>query len=531
MAEIASTERSLRRSWPAWLVIAAYAAIAALTFDNYGITSDEALQARYGELVVDYVASGFRDTRFEDFLNLPYYGPLVEVWPALFHRVAGGDLFEIRHAFVAVAAIIGLIGVVAIGELLRRPRLTTAFAAIALLTMPSFYGHTFFNSKDIPFATAFTWAIYGLIRLPESARATIRYGVLTACALLVRVGAVVLFPLGIVAIALQAVTDRSFRHLTPSLAGRFALGAVIAWAVTIAFWPWAHLDPLHNPIEALNVTLRFAQRVPVLFSGEVFDSTALPRHYLVSMLAVTTPLPILMFLTIGAGVLTLRTVRRTIAFAELTVLLWLLVPLVAQFVLHSPTYDGTRHFLFVYPAIALVAATGMVAVIEVLRDSRLAIAGVVVTMLAVVPQMIALHPYEYVFFNAIAGGTAGAAGRYDTDYWGASLRESARWIAAHPCRDHKTRVVAGSLMWQAAAFNDLFPADRFTVHLLDNRRQTPPPAEFDYYMSYPRYGWETRYADKPLVFTVARSGAILGVVRGGCDQRLRSSEASTVAID
>ena len=500
------------------MVIAAYAAIAAVTFDDYGITSDEELQARYGELVVDYVASGFRDTRFESFLNLAYYGPLFEVWPALVHRLFGGDRFEVRHAFVAIAAIIGLIGVVSIGALLRRPRLTAAFAVIALLTMPSYYGHTFFNSKDIPFASAFTWAVYGLIRLPESARATFRYAILTACALLVRIGAVVLFPLGAAAVALQALADRSFRTLAPNLAGRLALGAVIAWGLMIVFWPWAHLDPLNNPAEALSVTIRFAQRVPVLFDGQVFESTALPRHYLPGMLAITTPLPVLFFAVLGAGVSMLRVARRNIAFPELAVLLWMLVPLAAQFVLRSPTYDGTRHFLFVYPAIALVAATGIVAVIEALRESRLAIAGVLATLLAVVPQMAALHPYEYVFFNAIAGGTSGAAGRYDTDYWGASLRESARWIAAHPCRDRKTRVVAGSLMWQAAAFNDLLPPERFEVHLLDNRRQTPPPAEFDYYVSYPRYGWETRYREKPVLFTVERSGAVLGLVRGGCGE-------------
>jgi hypothetical protein len=31
--------------------------------------------------------------------------------------------------------------------------------------------------------------------------------------------------------------------------------------------------------------------------------------------------------------------------------------------------------------------------------------------------MIALHPYQYLYFNRLVGGLEGASGRYDTDYW------------------------------------------------------------------------------------------------------------------
>ena len=40
--------------------------------------------------------------------------------------------------------------------------------------------------------------------------------------------------------------------------------------------------------------------------------------------------------------------------------------------------------------------------------------------------MVELHPYEYIYYNAFAGGVAGAAGRYDLDYWGLSLAEATR---------------------------------------------------------------------------------------------------------
>ena len=39
--------------------------------------------------------------------------------------------------------------------------------------------------------------------------------------------------------------------------------------------------------------------------------------------------------------------------------------------------------------------------------------------------MVYLHPYEYVYFNQLIGGTLGAEERFETDYWATSYREAA----------------------------------------------------------------------------------------------------------
>ena len=39
--------------------------------------------------------------------------------------------------------------------------------------------------------------------------------------------------------------------------------------------------------------------------------------------------------------------------------------------------------------------------------------------------MVYLHPYEYVYFNQLIGGTRGAEERFETDYWATSYREAA----------------------------------------------------------------------------------------------------------
>ncbi|MBN2489800.1 MAG: hypothetical protein JXQ29_03000 [Planctomycetes bacterium] len=42
-----------------------------------------------------------------------------------------------------------------------------------------------------------------------------------------------------------------------------------------------------------------------------------------------------------------------------------------------------------------------------------------------------LHPLQYVYFNRLVGGLAGAAGRYDSDYWCASFREAVGRLCEH----------------------------------------------------------------------------------------------------
>ena len=42
-----------------------------------------------------------------------------------------------------------------------------------------------------------------------------------------------------------------------------------------------------------------------------------------------------------------------------------------------------------------------------------------------------LHPYENLFYNPLVGGLAGAAGRYETDYWVNMLPDGIRGLEAY----------------------------------------------------------------------------------------------------
>src|SRR5690348_15787268 len=60
-------------------LLAALVALALWTFRDYAISNDEAVQHHYGELILNYYASGFKDQGVFHFENLYLYGGLFDI--------------------------------------------------------------------------------------------------------------------------------------------------------------------------------------------------------------------------------------------------------------------------------------------------------------------------------------------------------------------------------------------------------------------------------------------------------------------
>src|SRR5262249_59944890 len=99
-----------------------------------------------------------------------------------------------------------------------------------------------------------------------------------------------------------------------------------------------------------------------------------------------------------------------------------------------------RHSLFVIPMLALLAGWAFVRLLRLLPRTRIAIAMLSAAYVAaVVIDLARLHPLEYVAMNAFAGGTSGACGRFELDYWGAAATEALRRLE-HRLDGNKTVV-------------------------------------------------------------------------------------------
>jgi hypothetical protein len=123
---------------------------------------------------------------------------------------------------------------------------------------------------------------------------------------------------------------------------------------------------------------------------------------------------------------------------DLIFLLWFFVPLLAIIVRHSVLYDGWRHVFFVYPAFLLIAMTGLNGVFQRIQSYFAGRgsswlkwglgAAILVALSSPIYFMVRYHPYQNLYFNALAGGMEKAKRNFELDYWGLSYLEGLKYI-------------------------------------------------------------------------------------------------------
>jgi len=435
----------------AYALFLALAIVILLTFRDYGIGWDEPEAQEYGQFILDYYRTDGARPRALTYNNMYYYGGLFEATAVWLGELLPFDPFETRHLLNAAVGLLGIVGAWKLGRLLGGPKVGL-LAALFLAAVPSYYGHMFLNSKDIPFAAAAVWALYYTVlvvrALPRPRLGlALRLGLAIGAGLGTRVGAVLLVVNLFAAVAgwlaleaLHGADGRRLLRATTQTVQRLLPAGLLAYLLMIALWPWAQIDPLVRPLQAIDYFAHFPYDIPQLVDGELFRSSSPPWYYLPVFLGVKLPefLVGLTIVALAAGLWRMLRLARTGGLRTVTtqarLLEWGTLGFAAVFpigyaMLSGATlYDEMRHFLFVVPILAVVAAHWTAWLLErvsrwrpLLRDGLATLAIVYVAVH--VYLMAALHPNQYVYYNAAAGGVAGAKGKYDLDYWDNSLRE------------------------------------------------------------------------------------------------------------
>lgn len=492
----------------AYLLFAAVALIVLLTFRDYGIAWDEPEAQEYGQFILDYYRTDGVEARALTFNNMYYYGGLFEATAARLGELLPLPPFDTRHLLNALVGLLGAVGTWKLGRALGGP-LAGLLAAALLLAVPSYYGHMFLNSKDIPFAAASVWALYYTVlllrELPRPSLAlALKLGIAAGLGLGVRVGAVLIFVNLAAAVvgwlALESLRGRAWRPLAidgARIALRLLPGVLLAYVVMIALWPWAQIDPLIRPLQALDYFAHFPYDIPQKLDGELFQSSSPPWYYIPVFMGVK--LPELLLVSGVAAVLAglwrlLRAARAPgAAEAQRPLLEWGLLAFAALFPVtyatlsHATLYDEVRHFLFVVPVIAVAGGHCLA---RVLRHSarwrpalRHALAAAIATYLVIhVGVVAALHPNQYVYYNALVGGVDGAEGRFDLDYWNNSMRELAEQLTEHAIGLYGERAQTLPLRLRICGH-----APSIMPFLPTSWRVTPTTEIADFYIAHTRF--------------------------------------------
>ena len=504
--------------------------VVGFTYDDYGIIWDDQPHSTYGEYALEFFKSGFQDKRYEDYLNLRYYGPLPDLSGAALAEFTPLSRYDARHLLAALSGILTAIGLCFYAK--RAQIIIPLFAALALFMLPRFYGHSFFNLKDIPFACAMTWTMVAACRfftVPQKRWSdTFFLAVTVGLTAAVRPAGLVVVLVFMLAIYFyQAIfllrSERKYDIENQMQILMYAMGgAVVTWLVLIALWPPAYSDPLRHPWTSIVQALNFPEKYIVLFEGVAHDSEKLPAHYLIKYIAITTPPALLTLFLIGF----VRAIRLAWGMRQLRKgvialipLVWFIVPIVLFAVTRPTVYDGIRQFLFLLPAVALMIGLGASWLYDIARErltAPITIAALLLLLLSPAIPLSQLHPYQMTYFNTLTGGMEKASERYDTDYWLSSYRDAAEWIN----EDAERRGLATPVIELAAngysetcAAHFLSP-DTKLLWFWENGIEGEIPGHVDYYIGTTREHMDKNYPETPVVYQVERLGAVYVVVKG-----------------
>lgn len=437
--------RARRRLFALSLVVPlVFLAVALATLKDYGETWDEQFDQDIGRFYWnDWGTEGVKG--LERFIPLQRnYGPFFDVLDVATHELVSTKLGWIKdpvashHLAVVFAATLTLWLVFRVGLALFGAG--PAFGAqVLLVLMPQFLGHAQNNLKDTPLTTLFTLALLVMIRAVRDGRWRwwALAGVATGLTYAIKIHACFV-PVIVVLWQLWEVRFDVVRWRR--LSAGLVLAGSTAVATILVAWPYYRTHPIERFLETYRTFKNHEYNELVFYLGKHYKAHDVPWHFPFVMFGVNTPLVILALFLLGLAFLVAGFRRRTaLASGLLFCTIWFFLPIVAQIASGTVMLDGVRHYIVVFPAMALIGAAAAWEAGRRLGAAwggrpRLATAWAVLVGLALLDVLrtdVHLHPYQVVFFNALAGGPARAHENFELDYWGVSLKQAAAWMTAN----------------------------------------------------------------------------------------------------
>ena len=483
--------------------------------DDYGASGDDGLQRKLAENTLNYVLD---DDQALLQAHDRFYGAAFELLPLFVERALdledSRDIYLSRHILIHLLFLVGGVFCYLLAWRLSGDRLIALLIMLLFLLSPRLYAHSFFNSKDPPFLSAFVIALYFAHRAfrRDTTGAFLLCGAVVGLLTSLRIMGAALFAI----VLAFRVWDfflagggeggwRERRRVLSTiyafaLAGLFALAICLPYVWEDPFRLWSMPEDLPE-IYNLMPTLQ-------LFRGELFLGANLPWDYLPHWYAITTPPVTLLLGLLGIGALGLAAwgifrgglnlAAGLVAALDRDLLRfgWLLIaclalPLIAVILMRPNIHDGWRYFFFLHAPFCLLATFALMGLrqLSVRGLGKGLIGGVACALTAaglgiVVVQMAQLHPNQHLYFNVLT--ERHIPGRlktqYETDYENMMLRQGYEHILERV--PHQTALLLNMRKRGSPMFEDAINPNIELLPAADRNRFTHDPSrDPDFYLS------------------------------------------------
>ena len=316
-------------------------------------------------------------------------------------------------------------------------------AFLILFFYPIFFGHMLFNPKDTIMAFCHVWIFFYIFEYlkkqnkRDKAKNYILYiAFLTALATgiqLLFLGSLlpVFFFLFIEIFFLKKIITSNFKIkiLLLDLLKCFS----IFYVLLLIFWIDVHPNLIVLPykfiLELFSST--YVTGWPInLINGNYYLTDRVPNSYILINLLYKTPEYILLLYLVFVLSLVSSNIfykKKFVHFNYKLMLIFLILffPNLLLFILPYPIYDGMRLFLWVIPYFCIIPAITIYYLIQNFNfiKSKLTLIFVTIGFVYFLYNFFAITPYQYTYLNLLNGKPEERYKKFESDYWGASIKE------------------------------------------------------------------------------------------------------------
>jgi len=409
---------------------------------NAGISCDDVLHYHQSEAVYNYFAThGADQAALQTPVNhLKYYGQSFDNIIIVLIRWLGiDDVFGFRHLMSSLAGWLTIFITALLAVWLLGYR-TGILVILLFAVSPTFLGHTQNNLKDIPFALGYISSVYFTLKILLPEKRVRFYEILLlilsiSFTISIRAGGLLmicyLFLFFFICLGYRYFSNgRIDWSDTLKKLMILILVAGASFFLSIVLWPFGLQAPVKNMFVSLHFMSHFPGTFREIFEGRTEWSDFMPWYYLLKYMAITIPVVVL------AGTLVFvpfikRTVSKGKTLAWLFLVFTIVFPILFVIIERPNIYSGWRQFIFLYPPLILIAATGFNYTIDLFKNryaTWIIFSFVFILSIHPVSYMAANKGFLYLYYNQFIGGLKGAYGNYETDYYYTGQTEASKWL-------------------------------------------------------------------------------------------------------
>lgn len=424
---------------PEYALLFLFSVIGILTATSYGFAWDEYAQRDIGIICYDYI---FHNNQYYLAFQDRDHGALFEFVLVCIEKACHinttKSLYMMRHFCTNLFFLISAVYFYKLILQLYKNKTLALIGFLLLVINPTIYGHSFFNSKDIPFLSMIIICFYQFVLAFRDKKyyQFILLALFSAFLMNIRIMGVlfvvfVLFFLLFDLITFIKEKGAMKKHMV--LIVLYTLASII---FLIIFWPLLWKDPLDNFLFVFKSLSNYGWDGTMLFKGKFISGHDITWDYLPTWFCINTPIIYLLLGCCGLIAFAVNSFKllkhfnlKKIDRNNFLFALSFLAPILAIIILKSVVYDTWRHVFYIYPAFILLAIYFINILLNTTyKKAALLIPGVAIFFAGLF--IILNFPFHHVYFNQFVSLHKNEYIRknYEMDYWGVSYNQSLKYI-------------------------------------------------------------------------------------------------------